>query len=480
MVRFSIVLTTTDRPELLPAAVRAVLEMEFQDFELLVSDNFSRIPAAKILADVQDKRLRIIRTDRRLPVTDHWEFVWEYIRGEYVMYLGDDNALHPTILTFADRAIRDYDLDILSWRVCLYFHPDWDIEYEALPNQGNILGFDPGTTHQLYECRSEAVLKKFCSDIRASGCFPCMLNFLFRKSAADMIRKRTGRLFWAPNPDISSSYLMLGVIRPGRYAFFDGFGGIGGRSRNSNLASLLSRGKASTKAREYVTEFRGQDLLPLHEPKFVAMANSLAATISQAKTLMPDYFKRFDFDRTKLARETIDDIYVHRNQPWIDDLDFLAEVDRFIDSLPAADAIEVFRYRDERLAEVQKSNNAGPGGKNYVRNYEEARVSLLDFWQKADSKDKAFAWRLFRETGRNPLGRYWNFGVTTYVDMALFGGRDIADAARKLPHILAAFDRDRGQFADYYEQIGILGKVLGAEPQECSSATVAESMVEAL
>ena len=220
MRRFSIVMTTCDRPNLLAAGVRAMLEMDFDDFELIVSDNFSEEHAADILVGFDDERLRVIRTDRRMPVADHWEWVWEQLRGEFVMYLGDDNALHPDILTFADQAIREHDLDVLSWRACTYFHPDWNVTYGPLPNRGNVLGIDPGTTGKLYRCNAAEVLRAFCQQLRLSGCFPCMLNFLFRKADADAIRQRMGRFFWAPNPDISASYLILGAIRPGSYAYF--------------------------------------------------------------------------------------------------------------------------------------------------------------------------------------------------------------------------------------------------------------------
>jgi glycosyltransferase involved in cell wall biosynthesis len=458
MRRFSIVLPTTDRSSLLPAAVRAVLEASFDDFELLVSDNFSQVPAAEILADVHDKRLRILRTDRRLAAPDHWEFVWEHVGGDYVMVLGDDNALHPDILAFADRAVGEHDLDILSWRCCLYFHPDWNVVYGSLPDQGNVLGIDAGTTRQLYECRADEVLRHFCRELRIPGCFPCMLNFLFRKSTADMVRKRIGRLFWAPNPDISSSHLLLGVARPGGYAFYDGFGAIGGRSRDSNLAAQLSRRNASRRILDYIEEFRGQDLMPRHTPKFFTMSNSLAASISQAKALMPERFARYDFDRATLARRTIDDLYVSRCVPWMNDLAFLAEVDQFIHSLPGPDSAEIVAYRDRCVARMWQPDNPDPQGTGHPRNYEEARVSLYTFLCNSHPEDRALAWRLFRDTGRNPLGRYWVAGATTYVDMRLFDGGDIADAARALPRVLAAFDHVDDGFARYHAESGMLGE----------------------
>jgi hypothetical protein len=460
MPRFSLVMTTCDRPSLLPAGVRAVLDTRFDDFELIVSDNFSKRHAVEILADIGDKRLRIIRTDRRMPVSDHWEFAWEQVRGEFAMYLGDDNALHPDILNFADRAIRDHDLDVLSWRNCTYFHPDWNIDYGLLPNRGNILGIDAGTTRGLYSCSGAEVLRTYCQQLRLSGCFPCMLNFLFRKSAADLIRKRIGRIFWAPNPDVSSSYLMLGTIPSGRYAYFDGFGAIGGRSRDSNIATLLSRGKQSRRAYDYFEDFCDQDPLPHHNVKVIAISNALAATSSQAVALMPDYFGEYRFDPRMLARRTIEDMYVDRTVPWVDDPAFLAQVDKFINSLSPDDAAELFAYRDECLARLRQAEADGQTGQSCIRNSDEARVPLLDFWRNADAESKRFAWRLFRETGRNPLGRHWVSGVTTYVDMKLYGGRDIADAARNLPRVLANFDKYGDEFMKYHRDIGMLGEPL--------------------
>jgi hypothetical protein len=476
MARFSIVLTTTDRPSLLPGGVRAVLGANFDDLELIVSDNFSHTTAAELLAHVTDKRLHIIRTDRRLTAPDHWEFAWDHVHGDYVMYLGDDNALHPEILNLADRAIRDHDLDVLSWRACTYYHPGWDIVFGPLPDRGNVLGLDVGSTGQFYQCHPKAVIEKFCRELRLSGCFPCMLNFLFRKSLADDIRKRLGRFFWAPNPDITMGYLILGVARADGYVFFDGFGAVGGRSKDSNQASLLSRGKASRRVYDYVAEFRNQDLFPHHEPKFITLSNSLAATVSQAKTLMPDYFAEFDFDPVMLARRSIEDMYVDRTIPWVGDPQFLADFNTFIATLPAPAVAEMACYRDESRARAEQAD-AATLSQEYLRNADDAHVSLIDFVRRASSDERTFAWRLFRQVGQNPLGRYWVSGGTTYVDMSLYGGRDIADAARVLPSILASFDRAGDAFINYHRQIGMLGEPLAKHPEHGRIAAVVKPVV---
>jgi glycosyltransferase involved in cell wall biosynthesis len=472
MPRFSIVMTTTDRPNLLPAGVRAVLEMDFRDFELVVSDNFSKIPAAEILKDVKDERLRIIRTDRRLAVSDHWEFAWEHLRGDFVTYLGDDNALRPDILTLADRAIRNYDLDIMAWRVCTYFHPDWNVDYGALPKRGNVLFIDLGTTQKLYRCHPDAVLGHFCQHLRTYGCFACMVNCVFRKSIGDKAREKAGRLFLIGLPETSSSVIVLGMARPDRYAFFDGFGGIAGRSGDSAFAAMLSRGKASRRYEQYMAEFGGRDFFPGHEPKFVAISNLLASVVTQARNLLPEYFQQYDFDRTMLARKTIDDLYVDRTEAGVDDPAFMAQVEKFIQSLPPPAAAEIFAYRDEcrarNSAAAQPAAGTGAGPDN-------SRGAILELVRKARQLDKALAWRLFRETGRNPWGRYWMSGGTTCIDMSLYDCHDIADTARNFGRVLTHFDRYDQGFANYYRQLGMLSETLDLQP----GAAVAKVMAAA-
>ena len=428
MPRFSIVLTTTDRQSLLPAAIRAVLAMRFDDFELIVSDNFSQPSAAEIVAQFDDPRIRYLRTERRINMTDHWEFVWEHVRGEFAMYAGDDNALHPDILAQADRAIDQHGLDLVSWRVCHYFHPDWDVAYGNLPRRGNVLTFDPGTTGRLYRGVPSAILRNYCAELRLHGCFPMMPNCLFRREHVAALRARMGRIFWPIAADVSISYFLLGTVPPERFAILDGYGAIAGRSRNSILAGFLTRGATNRRANELFSEYKGADYFPHHPVKFNCYSNVLAAIISQARTLIPETFGVYDYSPRTLALRTLDDIYTLRATPWANDPRFLEEVEQFLRSLPAGERDEVMRYRDKCIRDAR----------------DEEAVA-----QDAGNPDRS-----------DDPRRLWAIDRTYYIDMALFGGCDIADAAACLPEILGLLDHPSDRYIERQQADGYVADAL--------------------
>ena len=412
MPRFSIVVTTTDRQPLLAPAIRSVLAMNFADYELVISDNFSQPSTAPIVSEFTDPRIRFFRTDRRLPLADHWDFVWQQVRGDFVIFLGDDNALHPDILTLADRELARHDLQLMGWRVCTYFHPDWDIVYPGLPRRGNLLTFDPGTTGRLYRCDPAAILRSYCAELRTPECFPGMINCLFSRECGETIRQQTGRVFWPLAPDVAVGYFLLGLVRPQAFGFLDGYGAVGGRSRDSNVATFLSRGKNSRRAYDLFSE-HATDYFPHHPVKFRSMANIMAAIISLAAALMPDRFGAYQYSSETLALETLDDMYTRHITPWVDDPRFLEQVEGFFLSLPAEQRAQIFAYRDQCIARRDETERA------------------LEALSAAPARERR---------------SFWTDPPHYNLDAAGFWAHDIAETARALPEILQMFDRDSERF----------------------------------
>jgi glycosyltransferase involved in cell wall biosynthesis len=98
MPLFSVLLPSRNRLELLKHAVGSVLRQDLGDFEIIVSDNASTEGYAAYVAALNDPRIRCLCSDVSLPVTDNWNRALDAARGQYIIMLGDDDALAPGYL----------------------------------------------------------------------------------------------------------------------------------------------------------------------------------------------------------------------------------------------------------------------------------------------------------------------------------------------------------------------------------------------
>lgn len=105
---FSVLLPSRDRLELLKHAVASTLGQDFADFEIVVSDNASSDDYAGFVASLGDARVRYLRSDAPLVVTDNWSRALDAARGRYVIMLGDDDALCPGYLSRLARLIEQF------------------------------------------------------------------------------------------------------------------------------------------------------------------------------------------------------------------------------------------------------------------------------------------------------------------------------------------------------------------------------------
>jgi glycosyltransferase involved in cell wall biosynthesis len=92
-MRFSVLLPTHNRLEYLRHAVESVRLQDWQDWEIIVSDNASTDDIAGYVDELGDARVRYVRSDEFIPVTDNWNLALRHSQGDYVIMLGDDDAL---------------------------------------------------------------------------------------------------------------------------------------------------------------------------------------------------------------------------------------------------------------------------------------------------------------------------------------------------------------------------------------------------
>lgn len=203
---FSVVIPTKNRPELLRDAISSVLFQNFDDYELIVSDNFNDRQTYEVVAEFKNNsHLKYFRTNSELNMPDHWEWATLKTIGKYVLVLTDRSVLKQGTLNKIFNIIKtNKKVAVYSWNWALF------------DNKRNIV-FGDFATHQgdsgIIKIISKDLIRYFLgSQQYFSHGLPRGLNSCYRFDVAENIRKKYGRLFMPISPDFTSAFLFLSQI----------------------------------------------------------------------------------------------------------------------------------------------------------------------------------------------------------------------------------------------------------------------------
>ena len=119
-MKFSIVIPTQDRPALLAMAARHAMQLEYPDFEVIVSDTSTSDDLKRQNADAvrpyrSVSKFKLVSPSRVLSPPEHFEFALDFATGDYLAYLTDKMMILPRALSDANAAARGPGVDIVNW-----------------------------------------------------------------------------------------------------------------------------------------------------------------------------------------------------------------------------------------------------------------------------------------------------------------------------------------------------------------------------
>ena len=94
----TIAIPTFNRALWLRDCVRLALTQSYRRFEVLVSDNASSDETALVLDQFSDERLRVVRQPKNIGATANWNACLAEAKGEYIVFLPDDDRIAPWML----------------------------------------------------------------------------------------------------------------------------------------------------------------------------------------------------------------------------------------------------------------------------------------------------------------------------------------------------------------------------------------------
>jgi glycosyltransferase involved in cell wall biosynthesis len=94
----SILIPTRNRAQYVSHAIQSALKIDSDAIEIIVSENHGQDNGYEVCKGFKDDRLRVVRPESPLPMHENFELLLKLSTGQWVTFIGDDDAIMPHAL----------------------------------------------------------------------------------------------------------------------------------------------------------------------------------------------------------------------------------------------------------------------------------------------------------------------------------------------------------------------------------------------
>jgi glycosyltransferase involved in cell wall biosynthesis len=193
----SVCIPTYNYADFLPDAIESVLNQDFADFELVVSDDASTDGTAELVGQyaASDSRIRLFRNEKNLGMNGNIKRAADLGRGRFIKILCADDWLVPGCLSRMLGLFSAYPTAVLATGACII------TSAEGRPREINFLF---GRDVTLFS--GDAMLARMS---RGHG-FGGNSSFFFRRDAYEKVGGYDGSLLYAADYDLAARLCKIG------------------------------------------------------------------------------------------------------------------------------------------------------------------------------------------------------------------------------------------------------------------------------
>jgi glycosyltransferase involved in cell wall biosynthesis len=243
--------------------IKSILALPESDIELVVHDSSDEETLADFAKNIDDARLRYVKTIEPLSMTENHNRAMELARGEYVCLIGDDDSILPEAIEITRWALRNDVLAISPEVVANYAWPDFRTRFFGSAHAGRL--YLNRTFGRIDTRASGAALDGWLrkAALGTDG-LPKIYHGIVHRSVLDNIRRLAGAYFIGTSPDASGALLVAATTDS--FLWVDYPITLPGASAGSNTGrNALNKHKGTLEADPHTKRFKNlqwPDLLP--------------------------------------------------------------------------------------------------------------------------------------------------------------------------------------------------------------------------
>lgn len=258
--KITVIIPTRERCDVLETSLRTVTSQDYDNLEIIVSDNCSADDTEGVVRRANDKRIRYVNTGKRLNMSHNWEFALSHVSEGWVGFIGDDDGLLPESIKSVASVIEASGVEAIRSTFCTYHWP------AIIGNKNGQLIVPMGSGVEMRE--ASLWLKKVMCGVAKYPQLPVIYDGGFISlTALNKVKSKSGAFFASCNPDLYSAVATASVID--RYVYLHAPLAVSGVSKHStgNSSFSIKKNKNSTPASAFYSEnnIPFHDSMPLHE-----------------------------------------------------------------------------------------------------------------------------------------------------------------------------------------------------------------------
>lgn len=255
---FTVIIPCKDRASYLHHTLRTCMMQNYENLEVLVSDDGSTDNTREVVEEASrfDSRIHYLKPGSGVGMLNNFEYVLQQAKPGFVIALGGDDGLLPDGIQGMSDTLRDTGMELLAWPAPTYYYP-------------NVIGENAQLT--IYRdkgvkiIKSNEFLSRQATELRYSSDLESPMFYIKGVASTKLINKvrersKDGRFYSCPTPDGYSGIVLAGEVS--HYAYSGKPFSIFGASPDSHgLTYLSNKDKAKKISKEF---FQSVSSIPMH------------------------------------------------------------------------------------------------------------------------------------------------------------------------------------------------------------------------
>lgn len=206
----SIAIATKDREQYCIKTIESILAFEDDRIQISISDNSSTTVVKDFVEKLASSQVVYAYDSGPVSSIENFNRAVESTTGEFIMLIGDDDAILPKAIEMAEWGSKNDVESIASKSSVIYY---WPKAYDKYPDGAVLI---PAYTKELVEVDVKKQLTKLVkSGLQnyLSYALPKTYHGLVKRSVLERIKEKTGHFYGGLSPDIYSAVAVACVAK---------------------------------------------------------------------------------------------------------------------------------------------------------------------------------------------------------------------------------------------------------------------------